>query len=169
MSNFIRYADIGDSDILGAIHSQSLIASFKGIIPDGFLYENFSYEKRKNGLHGELIKGSPKTAIIYKDNHPAGMISFGDSRYSEKEESLIEIWRIYILPAYWRTGVGTKLMTWGMNEIRNEGFKKAELWVLEENLRARHFYEKLGFRHDGTTQTINCGKDLIECRYTIDV
>ncbi len=169
MGSFIRYANINDSDVLADIHSQTLIASFKGIIPDDFLYENFSFERRRNGLYRELLKGHPETAIMYLDSRPVGMLTFGESRYSEKEELLIEIWRIYILPSYWRKGIGTELMNWGINEIRSKGFKKAELWVLEDNKRARLFYEKYGFKHDGKVRIINSGKDLNEYRYIIDI
>ncbi|MFW6030753.1 MAG: GNAT family N-acetyltransferase [Halanaerobiales bacterium] len=168
MSAYIRYANINDSDILGDIHSRSLIASFKGIIPDDFISEHFSYQ-RKIGLYKELLTGSPDTGIIYKDNQAVGMITIGDSRYTEREDSLIEIWRIYIIPSHWGKGIGSELMTWGINEIRKKDYKKAELWVLEDNNRVREFYQRFGFRHDGTTQIINCGKDLNELRYIIDI
>ncbi|WP_411955956.1 hypothetical protein [Clostridium estertheticum] len=32
------------------------------------------------------------------------------------------------------------------------------LWVLEDNARARKFYERMGFIHDGATRIINVGK-----------
>jgi len=169
MSSYIRYATADDADILGNIHSQSLIASFKGIIPDDVLCEDFSFERRRNRFCQELIQGHPETAIMYFDNIPVGFISFGESRYSEKEEKLIEIWRIYILPSHWRQGIGTQLMNWGINELRRKGFKKAELWVLEDNFRARSFYEKYGFIHDGSTRIINYGRNLNEYRYIIDI
>jgi RimJ/RimL family protein N-acetyltransferase len=37
--------------------------------------------------------------------------------------------------------------------------------VLEENINARKFYEKLGFEHDGTIKEISIGKPLNEYRY----
>ncbi len=116
-----------------------------------------------------MLTGAPDTAIIYKENQAVGMITIGECRYTKKENSLIEIWRIYILPSYWRKCIGTELLTWGINEIRNKGYKKAELWVLEKNYSARNFYERFGFKHDGIIQIINLGKDLSEYRYIIDV
>jgi len=169
MSSHIRYANINDLDALANIHSKSLIASCKGIVPEEILNEYFTFERRKNSLFRELSQGSPETAIMFSDNQPVGMFTFGDSRYSEKEESLTEIWRIYILPSHWRQGIGTELMNWGINEIRRRGFNKAELWVLEENYRARHFYEKYGFKHDGKVRVINLGKEMNEYRYIIDL
>lgn len=46
-----------------------------------------------------------------------------------------------------------------------ERLQKIQLWVLEENLRARSFYEKVGFKYDNTFQIINMGKELKELRY----
>ena len=59
-----------------------------------------------------------------------------------------------------------KLINWGICELRRRGYKKASLWVLEENLNARKFYEKLGFEHDGAIKEISIGKKLNEYRYT---
>jgi len=85
------------------------------------------------------------------------------------EESLIEIY-VYILPPpYWRQGLGAELLAWGVSEIRKQSFKKAELWVLEENHRARHFYEKLGFRHDGAERIIQFGRELRVLRYIMEL
>jgi GNAT superfamily N-acetyltransferase len=55
---------------------------------------------------------------MYLDEKPVTMIAFGNSRYFGCEEALIEIWRIHILPLFWRQGIGTELMKWGINEIR---------------------------------------------------
>lgn len=41
--------------------------------------------------------------------------------------------------------------------------------VLEENIRARRFYEKIGFYHDGTVKEINIGKELKEYRYVKEI
>jgi ribosomal protein S18 acetylase RimI-like enzyme len=30
----------------------------------------------------------------------------------------------------------------------SRGYKNASLWVLEENINARRFYEKIGFNHE---------------------
>ena len=49
--------------------------------------------------------------------------------------------------------------------MKNRGYKKVTLWVLEENFNARKFYEKMGFKHDGTKKEITIGKKLMELRY----
>ena len=70
-----------------------------------------------------------------------------------------------MLSDYWRKGIGCKLIKWGLEELRKRDYKKATLWVLEKNSRARNFYEKIGFNYYGTVNEINIGENLNECRY----
>ena len=165
MSRLIRYADLEDSDVLGEIHSESLQVAFKDIIPDYVLKDDFSVKRRTERFIMELSENSPKTAMVFEGNEPAGLISFGKCRYGNNDKSWIEIWRVYLTPEFWGTGMAKELMEWGINEILKENFSNIELWVLEENTRAKKFYEKIGFKHDNTVQIINMGKELKELRY----
>jgi ribosomal protein S18 acetylase RimI-like enzyme len=54
--------------------------------------------------------------------------------------------------------------------LRKAGYAKAFLWVLEENIKARAFYEKMGFALSSESIESNIGgKDLIEVSYVIDL
>lgn len=165
MSRLIRYANLEDSDVLGKIHSGSSQAAFKGIITDHILNDVFSIERRTKRFISELSEGSPRTALVFEENEPAGLISFGKCRYGNNDKSWLEIWRIYLTPKFWGSGVANELIEWGINEILKESFTNIELWVLEENMRARNFYEKVGFKHDNTFQIFNMGKEIRELRY----
>jgi len=164
MSAYIHYANGSDSEILGEIHSESLGFAYNGIFPDDYIQSRFSYERRKDGFKRELSLGYPETAIIYKDEIPIGLFTIGKSRYGNVDDSCIEIWRIYLKPNYIGKGFGTELMNWGIDELRKKGYKKAILWVLEDNHRARTFYERRGFSFDGNVQTIENG--IRELRYS---
>ena len=165
MSRLIRYANLEDSDVLGKIHSESLQSAFKDIIPEHILKDDFCVERRTNRFIRELSETSTKTAIIFEGNEPAGLISFGRCRYGNNDKSWVEIWRVYLSLKFWGSGIAKELMEWGINEILRENFTNIELWVLEENMRARKFYEKIGFKHDNTFRIINMGKELKELRY----
>jgi RimJ/RimL family protein N-acetyltransferase len=165
MSRLIRYANSNDSDVLGKIHAESSRAGFEGIIPDYILKDVFSIERRTKRFISEISEGSPKTALAFDENEPAGLISFGKCRYGNNGESWIEIWRVYLISKFWGSGISKELIEWGINEILKDNFTNIELWVLEENLRARNFYEKIGFKYDNTFQIINMGKEFKELRY----
>ena len=165
LSRLIRYAKLEDAEVLGKIHSESLQAAFKNIIPDHILNNDFSIERRTKSFIRELSVGSPRTAIVFEGSEPAGLMSFGKCRYGNNDKSWIEIWRVYLAPKFWGSGIAEELMEWGINEILKENITNIELWVLEDNLRARKFYEKIGFKHGNTVQMISMGKELKELRY----
>ena len=165
MSRLIRYANLEDSDVLGKIHSESLQVAVKDIIPDYVLKDDFCIERRTKRFIRELSEASPKTAIVFDGDEPAGLISFGKGRYGNNDNSWIEIWRVYLTPKFWGNGVAKELVEWGISEILKKNFSNIELWVLEENIRAIKFYKKNGFKHDNTVQIINIGRELKELRY----
>lgn len=160
----IRYADISDSKELANIHSSSWKIAYKGIVPDEIL-ENITVEKREKYFEKALSEGWEEDAIIYNDNEAVGLICIGKCRDEDKNGTYGEIWGIYLLPDYWHRGIGLKLINWGLNELYKRKYKKVTLWVLEGNFNARRFYEKVGFKHDGTIKEINIGKKLNEYRY----
>ena len=58
-----------------------------------------------------------------------------------------EIVAIHSLPVSWGTGLGHAMLTEALNQI---GDRPVYLWAFKENTRARRFYEKHGFRWDGS-------------------
>ena len=56
-----------------------------------------------------------------------------------------------LIVVYYGKGVGRKLMDVGLEHIKR--FPQVRLWVLKENRRAIHFYEKCGFLPDGSEMT----------------
>jgi len=164
MNVFIRYANSNDCDILGEIHSESLRFSCAGIFPDDYIMSEFSPERRREGFRRELSQGCPETAILFADGIPAGLFTFGRSRYGEVDDPCIEIWRIYLRPDHIGKGLGTVLMDWGIDELRKKGYRQAILWVLEGNHRARKFYERYGFVFDGNIRDFD--DSIREMRYS---
>jgi GNAT superfamily N-acetyltransferase len=55
---------------------------------------------------------------------------------------------LFVLPAEWGRGAGSLLHDEAVRLLRAKE-AGARLWVLEENERARRFYEQRGWRHDG--------------------
>ena len=82
----------------------------------------------------DLIVAMDKNTVI-------GFVGYGN----RGEESLNagEIFALYILSAYYGTGVGMKLMQAGLKEL--SAYPEVYLWVLKGNKRAIRFYEKCGF------------------------
>lgn len=164
----IRYATFDDAKVLGEIHSKSWKSAYRGIVPNEIL-DNITPSKREIYFKKALSEKWEEDAIIFKEDVPIGLICIGKCRDDDKKELTGEIWGIYLLPQYWRMGVGSELIQWGINELRKRSYKEITLWVLEENIRARRFYEKIGFYHDRTVKEINIGKELKEYRYVKEI
>ena len=72
-----------------------------------------------------------------------------------------EIVAIHSLPESWGTGLGHSLLTEALNRI---GDRPVYLWAFRDNARARRFYEKHGFRWDGT-ERVSEFDGALEVRY----
>lgn len=81
-------------------------------------------------------------------------------------DSSAEIVALHSVPESWGCGVGKAIMDKAIEDIFNDCYKKAYLWVFEQNKRARRFYEKHGFAADGTRR-ISAFDKAVEVRYII--
>jgi RimJ/RimL family protein N-acetyltransferase len=56
------------------------------------------------------------------------------------------------------------------DDLRQRGYRKGVLWVLDGNTKAQRFYEAAGWSLDGRTKTENSqGLVLREVRYSADL
>ena len=91
----------------------------------------------------------PDNTVVAKDGETVvGFVSWGDR--GEEASGIGEIFALYVSREYYGTGVAQRLMEAGLEQLR--GYPAVCLWVLKENGRARRFYEKCGFRPDGTEE-----------------
>ena len=77
-----------------------------------------------------------------------------------------EVYAIYVAPDWWSTGTGRLLLEAAMARLATAGYRRAVLWVLDTNTRARRFYEKAGWAPDGAANTMVALGGVIEVRYT---
>jgi GNAT superfamily N-acetyltransferase len=85
------------------------------------------------------------TFVGAEDGEVVGFVSVGPSR---DERGLGELYAIYVHPDWWGTGAGRALLERGETELRSR-YRDATLWVLDDNPRARSFYERCGWTPDG--------------------
>lgn len=79
-----------------------------------------------------------------------------------------ELYAIYALPEAWGSGSGPALLRAVLEGLREDGFATAILWVLEDNPRARRFYEREGWSLDGGRREHEWqGARAVEVRYRI--
>lgn len=144
----------------GEIYTLSWQKGYQGIIPQKYLDE-LSPDNWVPKLGNPLCQN-----FILKDNDRYVAVSSISPARDEKMKGWGEIISLYVLPKYFRKGYGKVLFSYVTDRLRADGFEKIYLWALEENHRARAFYEAMGFVQNGDTTMLTIeGKDLMEVRY----
>ena len=157
----IRYiTPLDDRLAISKIYEESWKHAYKEIIPQEYLSSIPEGRWSKNFD----IPGW-KTLVCIVDGKYIGTSSFCKSRF-EQFPDYGEIISIYFLPEYMRKGYGKKLLEASILELNKLGFDELFLWVLDDNIAAKKFYEHLGFvkTEDYLNDTIG-GKDLREVRF----
>ena len=147
-----------DASEISNVYEESWKYAYKGIIPQSFL------DSIPKGKWASKIDNMG--CLVAVDNCKiVGTAGFCGSRW-EKYSGYGEIVSIYFLPDYIGKGYGKNLIEACIYELKKLGFKNVLLWVLEENYRARHFYEKNGFVANGDfMDDIIDGKAVREIMY----
>lgn len=146
------------------IYEQSWKYAYKGIIPQAYLDSI-----PKDQWCGAFDNPECYTLIMLDDEKIIGTLTYCKSRFEDYKD-WGEIVSIYFLPEYMGKGYGKPLLEQTVEELKTMGFQTVFLRVLEDNHRARHFYEKCGFKYGGKyyNDTIG-GKQLRELQYVYNI
>ncbi len=158
----IRYINQNDNLLeISNIYERSWKFAYKDIIPQNYL------DSIPEGCWANSIaKEGMTNLVLIKNGIAIGTASFCKSRWKQYND-YGEIVSIYFLPDYMGKGYGTHLLKKCIEDLKALGYDKILLWVLEDNLRARKFYEKNGFVCSFVYLTDNIGgKELREVMYT---
>jgi ribosomal protein S18 acetylase RimI-like enzyme len=169
----IREATVEDAEAIATIHVDSWQAAYRGILPEAYL-ANLTVTRRRVAWHHFIVAGKPRVLVAHAnahaDDHPRaailGWVAFGDSRDGDKDHRWAEVETLYIAPAFWRKGIGKRLIDAARHALQSAGYTNVALWVLLDNRRARAFYKRSGFVCDNSSRGVQLGgKWLTEIRY----
>jgi ribosomal protein S18 acetylase RimI-like enzyme len=161
----VRRARPGDAAAIAEVHIRTWQTA----------YEHVFGAERLGGMdpaartaHWERwLAGGELTFVAETDGRVVGFVWVGASRDHDAEG---ELYAIYVLPAAWGSGAGSALMNAGVEAMRAAGHRDAILWVLDDNPRARRFYEREGWSLDGgRKEQTHLGLPVVEVRYRIDL
>lgn len=142
------------------VYEESWKFAYQGIVPQSYL-DSIPAGFWASGLE----QAGRHTLVLTEAGEPVGTASFGPSRWPDFPD-FGEIVSLYLLPEYMGKGYGGPLLEAAAQALADRGFREILLWVLEENHRARRFYEKAGFRFDGARMEQDIGgKTLGELLY----
>ena len=133
----IKTAQMEDMKRLGHIMSLSFRSAFSEFVSRETM-EACAKEENCIALLEDVFREGKVRFVMGEDS---GMLAW------QMTEDGAEIIAVHSLPESWGTGLGDAMLREALTQI---GERPVFLWVFKENKRARRFYEKHGFRFDGT-------------------
>lgn len=164
----VREMDEADIEAVSAIRVRGWQAAYAGIVPQSYLdamtIEDDAARRRERFFRAGGVSGD---LVALGGRGPVGWICFGPSRILVSGAGRIgEVYALYVAPDLIGTGVGRRLLGEAHAAMKEQGVETAALWVLQDNRRARQFYERAGYAPDGATQDdVYDGVTLCELRY----
>jgi GNAT superfamily N-acetyltransferase len=148
----IRLAAPEDARRIAEVHVASWRVAYRSLLPTDYL-DGLSVEEREAQRLAMISDPEPGsgTLVAEQGGRIVGFASFSASRDDNAPDTTGEVPAIYVDPEAVGTGVGRELLAAVSEALRDAGFTRATLWVLEANERARRFYEKAGWSWDGAT------------------
>ena len=150
----IRIAEFDDMKQAGHIMSVSFWTAFADFVSQQTMDACAQEDNCIALLEGIYREG--KVHFLMGEN--SGMLAW------QQTEDGAEIIAIHTLPESRGNGLDHAMLTEALNQI---GEQPVFLWTFKENKRARRFYEKHGFRWDGT-ERVSEFDDALEVRYVMN-
>lgn len=158
----------GDARGLAEVHVRSWQKAYAHLLPAEFL-SGLAVERREAMWSDTLARGSLLVHVARVEGRIVGFSACGECRDDDAPPGRVELWSLYALADHWSTGVGRALWRAARETLTTRGATSVSLWVLEDNPRARRFYDAAGFQLDpeGRKRVEIGGLDLPEVRYVL--
>lgn len=141
----VRKATAEDAAGIAGVQERGWQAAYRHVFPaDELDRGGFIHAERWN----ERIARPPAGWSTFVAEHDGEIVGFTSVGPSRDESGIGELYAIYVEPEQWSLGTGRALIEQAEQQLRAD-YTEATLWVLEDNPRARQFYERAGWSVDG--------------------
>ena len=149
----IRRAVAADAATVGRIHVESWNVAYRGIMPDDVIARtDLAY---RTAFWAERIADPEWPVFVLEQARECvAFCQMIPTRDPDDDPTQVgHIASLHVLPELRGHGFGRALMDYVLEEFTHRGFAEVTLWVLEENWKARCFYEQCGLELDGGKRT----------------
>ena len=144
----IRRSSRDEAETHFALQRDACLVGMKDIFPpDRYPFPDDAIRERWRNATGTVL-------VAERGGEPVGVV-------------LVEgcwLHGFYVRPDHWGTGVAAELHDAALAELSD--CPELKLWVLEENHRARRFYEKHGWRQNGETREVPYPPNPLDVGYS---
>jgi putative hydrolase of the HAD superfamily len=156
----IRPARLVEAGEIAELHLRSAIHGYAGIFPPEAPVP--TVDELKHAWRDSLRTRLGLVAVV--DTAIVGAALGGPDPIEETSGHLS---RLYVSPDRWGFGIGRRLYGAVMGHLGDLGFSEATLWVLERNVRARAWYERLGWIPTGERKSVFEPAGIDDLRYRL--
>jgi ribosomal protein S18 acetylase RimI-like enzyme len=169
----VRSAERDDAEAIATVHVAAWQAAYRGgLLPDAYL-DGLRVSDRTAAWERTLTSPTPPRSarlLAERDGEVVGFCVVGPERggtaTGATEPARGEVHVLNVHPDAWGCGAGAALLAAGTGVLAAAGFEQAVLWVHPDNLRARRFYERAGWRcEDVSRHEVVWGIGVPEVRY----
>lgn len=143
----IRKIDLSQVDLLAEMSRQTFLDTFSEANTEENMAHYLAGIFSVNRLAEELNDKDSEFYFAWLGDEAVGYLklNFGDSQTDIKDNTAVEIERIYVMKTYLGKNVGQSLYEKALEVSKQKDANYVWLGVWEENPRAIRFYEKNGF------------------------
>jgi ribosomal protein S18 acetylase RimI-like enzyme len=140
----VRQATAGDAVAIAHLHAESWRSAYRGIFSDDFL-DNAVHEERRESWQARFSGGESRPFFVLLAENGDLLGGFA-CVFPEKDP----IWgsyldNLHVTPGFTGHGIGRSLLREVVHHLETNRVRGGlYLWVVEQNHRARGFYEKAG-------------------------
>lgn len=150
-------ADIRDADVVGYVHSTAWKLAYTEVFAEEYLKKD-TPEKRTQEFLEACNDKDTHYYMICEEEKTVGIIKV------EISYDVCEILSFYLLEEYRKKGYGKQVIMYLRTIFDN---RKIRLYVLKDNIKARRFYEKNGFKSTGRERKIDRGNYYTQIQYEL--
>lgn len=152
MEYTIERVKSGDETALAYIQTESWKAGFENILNSEILQQCTQMDE-VTAMYHRLLEQNIGNGYLLKVEGKPHCIAWWDVSREETMTGYAELICIHSLQEQWRKGYGSKMMDVVLHDIAVAGYSRVMLWVFEQNIRARRFYEAHGFTTNGKVKS----------------
>jgi GNAT superfamily N-acetyltransferase len=163
----VREARLGDADGIARAHVASWRESYRGILPESVL-DRIDVGQRV-ATRRKILRDRSIYQLVAFDRTHGDIVGFCDAGASRRDASYGgEVYAIYIVHHAKRYGLGRDMFERVKDWLEANGGRSLIVWVLENNMHARRFYEAMGGRPTTRLHTTVGGFPVVELAYAWD-
>jgi ribosomal protein S18 acetylase RimI-like enzyme len=168
----VRRATSADAGAIAAVHVEAWRWAYRDLLPHSLLARMANAPREATWRETIVAEGAKRASVWVAElsRRMVGFVATGAPQQPGYADDTAEVYAIYQLQEAAKTGVARRMLVRALDDLQARGFRRAILWVLETNGRARGFYERAGWCFDGGARTEAVGRFVLhEVRYHIDL